>query len=213
MDGNDLGMIARVFMFLLKGLKYVLKLVWFTGLWWFCVPLVVGIGYEEITGTFIQNNQIMDGIFTILWYACYVLCPLNFLQNIIRMVKKDRKFSFLELLLHNRQKKGFEAKLGGDTVALKTAKDLSGVVFGKQGGKYATMPETTDGHVLIVGGAGSGKTAAVAIPTLMSWKSVSLQSTLRANYTQRPRKQGEKRRLRYSIRQTPQHTDMTRSIC
>ena len=44
MDGNDLGMIARVFMFLLKGLKYVLKLVWFTGLWWFCVPLVVGIG-------------------------------------------------------------------------------------------------------------------------------------------------------------------------
>lgn len=146
MDGNDLGMIARVFMFLLKGLKYVLKLVWFTGLWWFCVPLVVGIGYEEITGTFIQNNQIMDGIFTILWYACYVLCPLNFLQNIIRMVKKDRKFSFLELLLHNRQKKGFEAKLGGDTVALKTAKDLSGVVFGKSNGKYATMPESTDGQ-------------------------------------------------------------------
>lgn len=170
MDGNDLGMIARVFMFLLKGLKYVLKLVWFTGLWWFCVPLVVGIGYEEITGTFIQNNQIIDGIFTILWYACYVLCPLNFLQNIIRMVKKDRKFSFLELLLHNRQKKGFEAKLGGDTVALKTAKDLSGVVFGKSNGKYATMPESTDGHILIVGGAGSGKTAAVAIPTLMSWK-------------------------------------------
>ena len=25
MDGNDLGMIARVFMFLLKGLKYVLN--------------------------------------------------------------------------------------------------------------------------------------------------------------------------------------------
>ena len=40
MDGNDLGMIARVFMFLLKGLKYVLKLVWFTGLWWFCVLIV-----------------------------------------------------------------------------------------------------------------------------------------------------------------------------
>lgn len=27
MDGNDLGMIARVFMFLLKGLKYVLKAI------------------------------------------------------------------------------------------------------------------------------------------------------------------------------------------
>ena len=72
--------------------------------------------------------------------------------------------------MNRKEQKGFEAKLGGDAVALKTAKDLSGVVFGKQGGKYATMPETTDGHVLIVGGAGSGKTAAVAIPTLMSWK-------------------------------------------
>ena len=40
----------------------------------------------------------------------------------------------------------------------------------KSNGKYATMPESTDGHILIVGGAGSGKTAAVAIPTLMSWK-------------------------------------------
>lgn len=40
----------------------------------------------------------------------------------------------------------------------------------KSNGKYATMPENTDGHILIVGGAGSGKTAAVAIPTLMSWK-------------------------------------------
>ena len=40
-------------------------------------------------------------------------------------------------------------------------------MFGKSNGKYATMPESTDGHILIVGGAGSGKTAAVAIPTLM----------------------------------------------
>ena len=86
------------------------------------------------------------------------------------MVKKDRSFSWVNLILNHQPKKGFEAKLGGDTVALRTAADLSGVVFGKQGGKYATMPETTDGHILVVGGAGSGKTAAIAIPTLMSWK-------------------------------------------
>ena len=55
-------------------------------------------------------------------------------------------------------------------MTLQTAANLSGVVFGKLGGKYVTMPETTDGHILIIGGAGSGKTAAVAIPTLLSWK-------------------------------------------
>lgn len=157
MDGNDLGMIARVFMFLLKGLKYVLKLVWFTGLWWFCVPLVVGIGYEEITGTFIQNNQIMDGIFTILWYACYVLCPLNFLQNIIRMVKKDRKFSFLELLLHNRQKKGFEAKLGGDTVALKASEPETQEWCSKLVGTYDKKKVSSNYNADILGvGKGQG---------------------------------------------------------
>ena len=103
-----------------------------------------------------------------------IICPIIVgyvvLQRVVRSIKKDPSFSFLKLIFKTKEKKGFEAKLGGDIVALKTAKDLSGVVFGKQGGKYVTMPETTDGHILIVGGARSGKTAAVAIPTLMSWK-------------------------------------------
>ena len=111
---------------------------------------------------------------TLLGVYFFRICPIIVLyvvlQRIVRSIKKDPSFSFFKLIFKTSEQKGFEAKLGGDTVALKTAKDLSGVVFGKQGGKYATMPETTDGHVLIVGGAGSGKTAAVAIPTLMSWK-------------------------------------------
>lgn len=170
MDGNDLGMIMKFLMGFLKIFKYVFKLLIFTGLWWFAVPLGIAIAYEGITGTLTEQNVIMNGLFVVLWYLCYVLCPLTFVQNIVRMVKKDRSFSFIKLIMSRNEKKGFEAKLGGDTVALKDAKNLSGVVFGKTGGKYATMPETTDGHILVVGGAGSGKTAAVAIPTLMSWQ-------------------------------------------
>jgi len=45
-----------------------------------------------------------------------------------------------------------------------------GVVFGKQGKRYITKPETTDGHVLVVGGVGSGKSSCVAIPTLRAWR-------------------------------------------
>ena len=45
-----------------------------------------------------------------------------------------------------------------------------GVVFGRQGKRYITKSEATDGHVLVVGGVGSGKSSCVAIPTLRAWK-------------------------------------------
>lgn len=162
-----MGMIFQV---VLAALKAVLKIALFCGLAWFLIPMGLGLGYEIITGNNLGNSVIMNGICDVLWYACYVLAPLTLAQNLIRMIRKDRDFSWIGLIMNREPKKGFEAKLGGNTVALKTASELSGVVFGKQGGKYATMPESTDGHILIVGGAGSGKTAAVAIPTLMSWK-------------------------------------------
>jgi len=154
----------------LKALQIVLKVALFCGLAWFIIPLAVwGIG-EAIIGVPMTKGMPLNTVCDILWYLCYVLVPLTLIQNIIRMVKKDRTFSWIGLIMNRQQKKGFEAKLGGATVALRSAADLSGVVFGKQGGKYAVMPETTDGHVLIIGGAGSGKTSAIAIPTLMSWK-------------------------------------------
>jgi len=45
-----------------------------------------------------------------------------------------------------------------------------GFVFGKdKDGTAVTKPEKTDGHVLVVGGVGSGKSSCIAIPTLRSW--------------------------------------------
>jgi type IV secretion system protein VirD4 len=44
-----------------------------------------------------------------------------------------------------------------------------GVVFGKIGKNYITKPEDTDGHVLVIGGVGSGKSSCIAIPTLRVW--------------------------------------------
>ena len=44
-----------------------------------------------------------------------------------------------------------------------------GVVFGKQEKAYIAKPEELDGHVLVVGGVGSGKSSCVAIPTLKAW--------------------------------------------
>lgn len=44
-----------------------------------------------------------------------------------------------------------------------------GVVFGKKENCYITKPETKDGHILVVGGVGSGKSSCIAIPTLRCW--------------------------------------------
>ena len=45
----------------------------------------------------------------------------------------------------------------------------SGVVFGKKRWKHIVKPESADGHVLVVGGVGSGKSSCIAIPTLRAW--------------------------------------------
>jgi type IV secretion system protein VirD4 len=45
-----------------------------------------------------------------------------------------------------------------------------GVIFGRQHGKYIIKPEHTDGHVMVVGIPGSGKSTCVAIPTLRNWR-------------------------------------------
>lgn len=171
MNGNELGTIFQLITILGKLFKIIFKVLFFFGLGWFLVPIGIGLLAETITGKYLWGGEltIISFICDILWYMCYVLAPLTFSQNIVRMVKKDRSFSWLGFL-KNRQARGIEAKADGNTIKLISSDKLQGVVFGKQNGKYAIMPETTDGHILVIGGAGSGKTASIAIPTLMSWK-------------------------------------------
>jgi len=48
---------------------------------------------------------------------------------------------------------------------------IHGFIFGKLGDKYIAKKEHKDGHILVVGGAGSGKTSCIAIPSLLAWHS------------------------------------------
>jgi len=57
-----------------------------------------------------------------------------------------------------------------DTMSVLQSKKPHGVVFGKRDGKYIIKPEGLDGHVLVVGGVGSGKSSCIAIPTLRAWR-------------------------------------------
>jgi type IV secretion system protein VirD4 len=60
-----------------------------------------------------------------------------------------------------------------------------GIFFGVKHDQYVVKPEETDGHVLVVGGTGTGKSSCVAIPTLRSWKgaifAIDIKGELYAN--------------------------------
>lgn len=45
-----------------------------------------------------------------------------------------------------------------------------GIIFGRSGLNTIAMPETEEGHVAVMGGAGTGKSSSVSIPTLLSWR-------------------------------------------
>lgn len=45
-----------------------------------------------------------------------------------------------------------------------------GLVFGRDDGKHlVTKPDEKDGHVMVLGGSGSGKTKSMALPSLINW--------------------------------------------
>ena len=46
-----------------------------------------------------------------------------------------------------------------------------GFIFGAKDSSYIIKPETTDGHILVIGGVGSGKSSCLAIPTMRAWRS------------------------------------------
>lgn len=52
---------------------------------------------------------------------------------------------------------------------IKSKKKATGIIFGKYGLGLACSPEVEEGHTVVLGGTGLGKTSALLIPTLRSW--------------------------------------------
>lgn len=54
-----------------------------------------------------------------------------------------------------------------------TAARAHGIIFGKRGARLAYSPEHAEGHIGVFSASGTGKTAAVGIPTLRAWQGTS----------------------------------------
>ena len=66
--------------------------------------------------------------------------------------------------------------------------DASGIFFGKKPSKqsgYVGKPANADGHILVVGGPGSGKTSAIAEPTARTWKGSTVSLLIKGNHRER----------------------------
>jgi len=121
------------------------------------------IVYELIWGLVIKPLELKGwflGQFT-LFFMCYLPLILTILFIVFVKRKKtkpknggtfgDARYSELSEILG--------AGLQGE-----------GIVFGGFEGKEITKPPTAEGHCLIVGGTGTGKSRGVVIPTLFSWQ-------------------------------------------
>lgn len=156
---------------------------------------VIGNRVAKTNGSFlgVQPN-VMGNVLPPSWvddtgfYISVVFMALTIIQNIYRIFSGNQEFNifkaifefifdkigdlaniirFRRLVSSSKRtgKEGFVADVKTDT-----AKSVSGFVFGKHKGKYVTKKEDEDGHILVIGGAGSGKSSCIAIPTLMKWK-------------------------------------------
>jgi type IV secretion system protein VirD4 len=78
----------------------------------------------------------------------------------------------------------------GDTVNEKLLRHKpQGFIFGKKGFFYVGKDENDDGHVLVLGGSGSGKTTSIAIPSLISWRARAFVVDIKGELYQKTRQQ------------------------
>ena len=59
-------------------------------------------------------------------------------------------------------------------IVYRPAPKARGVLLGQKYGLLAYSPERDEGHIIVMGPSGTGKTSALLIPTLRSWQGTAL---------------------------------------
>ncbi len=121
----------------------------------------------------------------------YLLCSLLHVENssagsfviflgfimmgyhIFKMFKrrKDPTWGLLSSRLKSSATKKESKILDPDIPEQLRHKERTGVFFGEKQGNYVCQQENLDGHVLVLGGSGSGKSTCCAIPSVRAWGS------------------------------------------
>jgi len=134
------------------------------GLYMLIVGFILGFVLGSLVG---YMNFSYDSQWIATWIG-WILGAISsiyiFIRNIVRLVKGDKSIGIFNS--NNPQKNSIRPKVNKNLRMVSP----KGVVFGKYGSAYIAKPEDKDGHILIIGGAGSGKSSCIAIPSLLSWR-------------------------------------------
>ena len=89
------------------------------------------------------------------------------MQRIIYYSLAATLIFWLAVVHHKWQKRHKKSKVSD--VKTDIPHKAHGIIFGRRGNKVVYSPTNDEGHLGIFSGSGTGKTAAVGIPTLRSW--------------------------------------------
>ena len=149
---------------LLKLAIVFLKIAMYTGTWiqciWFGFVLWMNANIDTLPKWL--DNQVAETALIIIFYVSFIPTLMIFSRNLVRTFKKDNSFTWGDFLKDKQTKT--------TNPIIKDLESESGFIFGKQKGKWLAKHESIDGHILVIGGAGSGKSSCLAIPSLDSWK-------------------------------------------
>jgi type IV secretion system protein VirD4 len=163
-----LGILVRIALFL--GLHWWLILVFTSA---FISDLIMDIFHIEMFSEHIIFRNISNFMDFMFFYGGFIPALFITPRNIIRLITRNPEFSFFKLLFKPRTKRKERKFIMGSTKPLESKtssiEDISGFFFGKRGHKYITISEDKDGHILVVGGPGTGKSSCIAIPTIITW--------------------------------------------
>ena len=160
-----LGWIVQIFKFIFK---IILKILVFTGAW---IALVLGLFDSFVIGKLFPNfakDHLQGYVFyqNTLWVLIFLFMAYWTVRNIIRLVTKNPDFSPFKQYILKQKDKIPNAKEAITNLASPSPK---GFIFGKYASNYIVKPKKLDGHILVIGGAGSGKSSCLAIPSILSW--------------------------------------------
>ncbi len=161
-----LNIIIMILKILLAAAQVVFKIAIYTGTWiqaiWFMGVLLISARIEQIPDNLIPYAET---VLIIILVISFIPTLMIFSRNLVRTFSRNNTFSWLSFFMGG----GISGEKKIINPTIKEIRAESGFIFGKWKGKYMAKQETEDGHILVIGGAGSGKSSCIAIPSLDAW--------------------------------------------